>query len=321
MKSASPTDGFDKEALKDTPPGGYNSSIRSQVQTPIEITLSEDMYDIGVTKMIKDENILQIWLDRGNKIILVNIDKRDVNKTTKSLRDSAVKGAAEVSPETVRKLEQYLTDPDRGYYQYIRPIAKKSRTSLTSSKDGEEGEEATYTNAAVYELDSKLYESIFIGKIACFLEIEDPYNVQQQPPSLPAGGVATVGKSTATKNIYKKDKVNKSTTTLVQPQEINVRAEILSFVDNTIIYPLDKNDYRSLPYEFKSREELDRTIARVRTYRTVEPLYYAIKKMWSLYTTYGTNHKSICSSDVVFTYFQDRLGMTHYDIFGGDNGW
>jgi hypothetical protein len=30
-------------------------------------------------------------------------------------------------------------------------------------------------------------------------------------------------------------------------------------------------------------------------------------------------HLSLCSSDIIYTYYQDKLGLTHYLFFVGDN--
>jgi hypothetical protein len=44
-----------------------------------------------------------------------------------------------------------------------------------------------------------------------------------------------------------------------------------------------------------------------------------VKAMWKKYIDADNDHIAICAADTLFTYFQDRIGTTHYLFFVGDN--
>ena len=89
--------------------------------------------------------------------------------------------------------------------------------------------------------------------------------------------------------------------------------------DSNIVYrPLDKVSYLSKEYSFSSVEEINRYIDRART-ETRDSIYYQIKSMWKKYIDQDEFHTVICAANTFFSYFQDKLGMTHYLLFVGDN--
>lgn len=51
----------------------------------------------------------------------------------------------------------------------------------------------------------------------------------------------------------------------------------------------------------------------------VDSLYTKVKSMCKKYADRDDFHIVICAADIIFTYFQDKLGMTHYLLFVGDN--
>jgi hypothetical protein len=48
-------------------------------------------------------------------------------------------------------------------------------------------------------------------------------------------------------------------------------------------------------------------------------LFNKVKNVWKKYFDIDEDSLILCSADTIFTYFQDRLGMTHYLLFVGDN--
>ena len=52
---------------------------------------------------------------------------------------------------------------------------------------------------------------------------------------------------------------------------------------------------------------------------TLETIYNKVKSKWRKFIDADENFIILCSVDTVFTYFQDRIGMTHYLLFVGDN--
>ena len=87
----------------------------------------------------------------------------------------------------------------------------------------------------------------------------------------------------------------------------------------TCLIPLPFNSYISRPYVFRSKKEFNKLVEKVR-HETLDSLYQKVKAQWNLYIDNGVEHNIMCTGDTIFTYFQDKLGMTHYDFFVGGNG-
>lgn len=117
---------------------------------------------------------------------------------------------------------------------------------------------------------------------------------------------------------------NKSSTVLPKLPDINIAMEVfvpgLTIANPVRVLPLPLTEYMSKPYIFKSAEEFEELVAKVPKYKNLEELYNDVKRQWSIFTKFGNEHTTICSADTIFTYLQDKLGMTHYLIFVGDNG-
>jgi hypothetical protein len=89
--------------------------------------------------------------------------------------------------------------------------------------------------------------------------------------------------------------------------------------EGKIAYPLSLESYINKPYAFSSQLELD-TIIEEAKQQTLDTLYQMVKKIWKKYVDADDFHISICAADTIFTYFQDKAGMTHYLFFVGGPG-
>ncbi len=49
-------------------------------------------------------------------------------------------------------------------------------------------------------------------------------------------------------------------------------------------------------------------------------LFKKVKSIWKKYIDTDDFHISICTADTIFTYLQDKIGLTHYLFFIGNNG-
>jgi hypothetical protein len=85
-----------------------------------------------------------------------------------------------------------------------------------------------------------------------------------------------------------------------------------------VLRPLYKWSYISTEYSFSSEEEINTYIERM-NHETVDGLYNWVKSVWKKYIDADDFHIVICTADTFFGYFQDKLGMTHYLLFVGDN--
>jgi hypothetical protein len=88
--------------------------------------------------------------------------------------------------------------------------------------------------------------------------------------------------------------------------------------DRTEYKPFELEAYLNKPYTFKSHEEFDETIEKAK-HETRDTLHQKVKKIWSKYIDADDFHLSICAADIIFTYYQDKIGMTHYLFFVGNN--
>jgi hypothetical protein len=100
---------------------------------------------------------------------------------------------------------------------------------------------------------------------------------------------------------------------------INITLEDSIPITDLIEYrPFQNEAYLNKPYSFKSREEFDLTIEKAKGERH-DSLYKKVKYIWKKYIDADDFHISICAADTFFTYWQDKIGMTHYLFFVGNN--
>jgi hypothetical protein len=89
-------------------------------------------------------------------------------------------------------------------------------------------------------------------------------------------------------------------------------------LDNLTIVPPDRPSYLSKEYSFSSADEIKKYVSRAQK-ETMDGLFAKVKKVWRKYFDIDDEALTLCSADTIFTYFQDRLGTTHYLLFVGDN--
>ena len=88
-----------------------------------------------------------------------------------------------------------------------------------------------------------------------------------------------------------------------------------------ILKPLEPTSYINRAYTFTSKEQVIQYIAntKIKT-ETLDTLYRTVKSIWKKYIDADDFHISICAADTIFTYSQDKIGLTHYLFFVGNNG-
>lgn len=89
----------------------------------------------------------------------------------------------------------------------------------------------------------------------------------------------------------------------------------LSYNEDTRLKPELLNNR---PYSFKNREEFDSYIQKAEN-ESLDSLFDRTLSIWKKYIDADDLHLKICAADTIFTYFQDRIGMTHYLFFVADN--
>jgi hypothetical protein len=90
-------------------------------------------------------------------------------------------------------------------------------------------------------------------------------------------------------------------------------------LDNKILKPFESNSYLNKAYSFSSKEEVQEYIQRAKS-ETFDTLYDKVKTVWKKYIETDDFHLTICAADTIFTYFQDKIGLTHYLFFVGGPG-
>ena len=88
--------------------------------------------------------------------------------------------------------------------------------------------------------------------------------------------------------------------------------------ENTILKPLEAMSYIDKAYSFNSEIEFQQFIQKAKT-QTLDTLYKNAKSIWSKYVDADDFHISICAADTIYTYYQDKIGLSHYLFFVGNN--
>jgi hypothetical protein len=84
------------------------------------------------------------------------------------------------------------------------------------------------------------------------------------------------------------------------------------------LVPPEKIEYLSKEYSFQSEEEINQFIELAKN-ETLDSLFCKIKTILKKYIDIDDDFINILAADIIFTYFQDKLGMTHYLLIVGDN--
>jgi hypothetical protein len=91
-------------------------------------------------------------------------------------------------------------------------------------------------------------------------------------------------------------------------------------ISNKLLYPADTLDTQNpLPYIFNSTAELESYLELAKK-ESFESLHTKVKSTIIRYVNTEEHYIVILAADIIYSYFQDKFGTTHYNIFVGDNG-
>src|SRR6266487_1408029 len=124
--------------------------------TITSIPINEELRDLGVTKFVKQGDLVQIIIDR-HKVVSFNIHRKDFQQTMDRFRESALNGTAGLSRDTVKDMELLLVHPDNDYVKYLQ----SNGNGNASSESGIENLKMSY--ATVYAHKTSLYEAVIIA--------------------------------------------------------------------------------------------------------------------------------------------------------------
>jgi hypothetical protein len=116
------------------------------------------------------------------------------------------------------------------------------------------------------------------------------------------------------------DKIPKFLVAKYGTGEISIQDSISLEKENKIVKPLPAEAYINKPYSFNSKLEYDAIVEEAKKHTSLDSIYKMVKPIWQKYVDADNFHISICSADTIFTYFQDKAGMTHYLFFVGGPG-
>jgi hypothetical protein len=99
-----------------------------------------------------------------------------------------------------------------------------------------------------------------------------------------------------------------------------VLQESIPLDETTILKPLEFISYLNKPYVFESKEEFYQYVENGKNEEYLYLLFKQVKSIWKKYVDADNFHISICAADTIFSYLQDKIGLTHYLFFIGNNG-
>jgi hypothetical protein len=273
------------------------------MEFPLPKELTKDSPTIKLTYLgIEKDNFVIDFIDRDGKMQLVKSpitgykdeDKETLCKLLESklafvFPDSAVKYVVAKIGDAVNEL--YTSDKHA-----MKLIEKIRKNAAAEAEDRDAEDEAKLKKTYVQKYRDKsrdvLYEAVLIaGK---------PYFVFQELPNLLIDGVH------GEEQIFVIRLVDK----ILFPDISKPTTELL---------PPEKEMYLSKPFEFASEKEINKYLKLAQS-EDFDSLYRMQKNIVSKYIDASSDtHLTILAADCIFTFFQDKLGQTHYLMFVGDN--
>jgi hypothetical protein len=171
--------------------------------------------------------------------------------------------------------------------------AERAVAEIKAEKDEqfeavEEAEEVRLKKQYLHKYFDKsqnvLYEAVLLGNKPCFVNIDWDFRTHEPFVQL--------------------------SEKLLLPDAQHPRMELL---------PPEREMYLSKPYEFSSENEIDKYLKLAVEEETLDTLYRKQKILASKYIDANNTHLTMLAADAIASYFQDKLGQTHYDMFVGDN--
>ena len=107
----------------------------------------------------------------------------------------------------------------------------------------------------------------------------------------------------------------------VTPDEDNIYIleKQIEVSGNTFLPADNITTINPLPYSFESEDELKHYLEKAKN-ETFDTLFTKVLTEFKRYVSVDEHVSTILSADIIYSYFQDRFGTTHYNIFIGENG-
>ncbi len=103
---------------------------------------------------------------------------------------------------------------------------------------------------------------------------------------------------------------------MILPFELLDKIDVPSYA----FYPNDSIvTHNPIPYSFESEDELKKYIELAKK-ETFDSLFQKILEQIRNYVNIEEHVLVILAADILYSYFQEKFGATHYNIFIGENG-
>jgi hypothetical protein len=99
-----------------------------------------------------------------------------------------------------------------------------------------------------------------------------------------------------------------------------VLQESIPLDETTILKPTELISYLNKPCIFESKEDFYQYVENAKNHTDLFTLFKQVKSIWKKFLDADPFHISICAADTIFSYLQDKIGLTHYLFFIGNNG-
>ena len=132
-------------------------------ESSIEIPINDKLTDLGVSKFIRQGNLVQIIVGR-HKVVSFDIHPKEFWRTMERFRESALNSTAGLSKEIANKMERILVHPENSYTRYLQFGNRKGRNESDSNN-------LHQTYATVYVDKTSLYEAVIIDGTPIFAKI------------------------------------------------------------------------------------------------------------------------------------------------------
>jgi hypothetical protein len=226
-----------------------------------------------------------------------NFYKSDLDKTVQSIREKIVSDGILIDDDAADGLVAYFRnagvllseDEDSEFFKNGNGKTKGKGKANNKSK-GNNNNNKSESEKAKKEIFLQRYTSIDDGSIAeAVIVVGRPKFAIAVPKAANPNEVSSITLHDA-----------------IEPDEY------------TIIKPFEPTSYMSRPYRFNSVEGFQELVENIRT-KDLDALYKKAKSIWIKYVDADDFHISLCAADTIFTYFQDKIGLTHYLFFVGGN--
>ncbi len=91
-----------------------------------------------------------------------------------------------------------------------------------------------------------------------------------------------------------------------------ILAQSIPLDEKTVLKPPEEMSYLNKPYSFESKEKFYEYVESMKTQDDLYSLFQQVKSIWKKHVDADNFHISICAADTIFSYLQDKIGLTHY---------